>query len=250
MRDLGKAMCGRFSLTHKPEVLFDYFSADHPWKTVADIPPRFNIAPTQPILMVQSPDGIRQPLLVRWGFVPAWVKDPAQFTLIINARSETAHEKPSFKTAMRHRRTLVPASGFYEWKRFGKGQKSQPYWVRRRDGGVIAFGGLMETYADANGSEIDTGCIVTTAANESFAAIHHRLPLVIHPKDFDQWLDCRTREPRDVADLMRPVADDYFEAIPVGDAVNKVANAGPDIQHRVEPANPSPTPDDGQLSMF
>ncbi len=245
-------MCGRFALTHQLDELFPYNSEIVFGEFKRDMPPRYNIAPTQPIAMVSSPTKKLRVDLVRWGLVPSWVKDPKDFTLLTNARSETVLEKPSFKTAMRHRRTLVPASGFYEWRRFGKGQRSQPYWVRPRHGGIVTFGGLMETYCHANGSEIDTGCIITTDANEAFREIHHRLPLVIHLEDFDRWLDCRTQEPRDVLDLMQPVKEDYFEAIPVGDAVNKVANSGPEVQQRTEPTH-QPTvknADDDQLSMF
>lgn len=251
-------MCGRIGLDVPWEELFGYFQLVKPTNMVPEMPPRFNIAPTQPLLMVNtSINNQREASLVRWGLVPTWVKDPKEFTLLINARAETVMEKPSFKTAIRHRRTLVPASGFYEWQRFGKGQKSQPYWVRPKDGGIVAFGGLMETYSDPNGSEIDTGCVISTDTNESFAKIHHRLPLVIKPEDFDRWLDCRTQEPRDVADLMVPVDDDYFECIPISDAVNKVANTGAEIQTPIElPAGPrsiekpSKKKDDGQLSMF
>ena len=153
---------------------------------------------------------------------------------------------------MRHRRVLIPASGFYEWQRFGKGQKSQAYWVRPKQGGVMAFAGLMETWSDANGSEIDTACILTTQANASFSAIHHRLPVIVHPDSFDRWLDVRGSEPREVADLLAPVDDQYLEPIPVGDAVNKVSNSGPEIQTRVKEvrsANQKPENDD-QLSMF
>ncbi len=248
-------MCGRIGLDVPWEELFGYFQLVKPINMVPEMPPRFNIAPTQPLLMVNtSINNQREASLVRWGLVPAWVKDPKEFTLLINARAETVLEKPSFKTAVRHRRTLVPASGFYEWQRFGKGQKSQPYWVRPKNGGIVAFGGLMETYSDPNGSEIDTGCVISTDTNESFAKIHHRLPLVIKPEDFDRWLDCRTQEPRDIADLMVPVDNDYFECIPISDAVNKVSNTGADIQNPIElPAEPQPLKkkkDDGQLSMF
>lgn len=174
--------------------------------------------------------------------------------LLINARSETAAEKASFRAAMRHRRALIPASGFYEWKRFGPGQ-AQAYWVKPRDGGIVAFGGLMETWAEPGGSEMDTAAILTTPANERIAHIHHRMPVVIKPVDFDRWLDCIGNEPRDVAELMRPVEPDFFEAVPVSDAVNKVANSGPEIQERVEPmeepvAGVKPKPDDGQMSLF
>ncbi|MEM1318458.1 MAG: SOS response-associated peptidase, partial [Pseudomonadota bacterium] len=215
------------------------------------IVPRLNIAPTQPILMVgeMGPQG-RDALLVQWRFLPTWVEDPKEFPQIINARSETAMSKPSFRHAIRHRRTLIPVSGFYEWQRFGKGQPSQAYYVRPRHGGLMAFGGLMETWADASGTEVDTGCIMTTAANESFAPIHHRLPLVIQPQDFDRWLDCKTQEPRDVQDLLHPVQNDFFEAIPVGNAVNKVANESRDIQKPVEPLNEDSRQAEEQLSMF
>lgn len=246
-------MCGRFGLEVYWSELFDYFNLIHPKTLEPEMPPRYNIAPTQPILMIgNGEDGRRTGQLVRWGLVPQWVKDPKEFTLLINARAETAIEKPSFRTAMRHRRMIVPASGFYEWKRFGKGQKSQPYWVRPKGGGIVAFGALMETWSDATGSEVDTGCIISTDTNASFAEIHHRLPMVVHPKDFDRWLDCKTQEPSDVLDLMQPVNDDYFECIPISDAVNKVANTSPSIQNRVTPQERT-TPDtqaNAQMKLF
>ncbi len=228
-------------------------------------PARYNIAPTQPILVVISGDRQergsnlpdRRALLVRWGFTPAWVKDPKEFPLLINARAETAIGKASFRAAMRHRRILIPASGFYEWRRPSKesGETSQPYWIRPRDGGVIAFAGLMETWASADGSEVDTGAILTTAANKTMRSIHDRMPVVIKPEDFARWLDCKTQEPREVLDLMAPVQEDFFEAIPVSDRVNKVANMGLDLQEPVTveaPAKPSKKsdPGDGQLNLF
>lgn len=253
-------MCGRFALSLTPTDIETLFG-------VADVepfPPRYNIPPTEPIMMVirdhPRPPGSNLPenrvMLVRWGFIPAWAKDPRQLPLLINARSETAIEKATFRAAMRHRRTLVPASGFYEWKR-EDGEKAQPYWVRPRKGAFVAFAGLMETYADPGGSEIDTGAILTTASSGEIASIHDRAPVVIEPKDFARWLDCRNYEPRDVADLMRPAVPDFFEAIPVSDRVNKVANKGPDLQERVEIPNRNPAPkaekpsrDDDQMNLF
>lgn len=253
-------MCGRFTLTASPEevqALFGLLDLD-------GFPPRYNIAPTQPILLVVAgsprepgsnlPD--RRALLVRWGLIPSWAKNPKDLPLLINARSETAAEKNAFRAAMRHRRALVPASGFYEWKRDGK--KSTPYFIRPRGGGLVAFAGLMETYAEPGGSEIDTGAILTTAANADVAAIHDRMPVVIQPADYARWLDCRTQEPRDVADLMRPAEPDFFEAIPISDKVNKVANTGPEIQAPVAAGeapkaavSPDKTPKgDPQLKLF
>ncbi len=228
-------------------------------------PARYNIAPTQPILVVvagpPTEPGSNRPdrlaVLVRWGLIPSWVKDPKEFTLLINARSETAIEKASFRAAMRHRRILVPTSGFYEWHRPSKesGEKPQAYWIRPRKGGVVCFAGLMETYMSKDGAELDTGCILTVGANRTVGAIHDRMPVVIGPEDFTRWLDCRNGEPRDVADLMRPAQEDLFEAIPVSDLVNKVANVGPDLQMPVIPRTTTPKPaepkpGDGQMSLF
>ncbi|NLS03012.1 SOS response-associated peptidase [Rhizobium sp. P32RR-XVIII] len=253
-------MCGRYALTLTPEELKELLGL----LELEDFPARYNIAPTQPILVVVSgesqekgsnlPD--RRAVLVRWGFTPSWVKDPKEFPLLINARAETAVGKASFRAAMRHRRVLVPASGFYEWHRPSKerGESSQAYWIKPRRGGVVAFAGLMETWSSADGSEVDTGAILTTAANASIAPIHDRMPVVIKPEDFSRWLDCKTQEPRDVADLMKPAEEDFFEAIPVSDKVNKVANMGADLQMPVviekPPKPPGRKPGDGQLSLF
>ncbi len=259
-------MCGRFALTATPEELIELFGL----LESEDFPARFNIAPTQPIMVVVAGDRAapgsnlpeRKAVLVRWGFMPGWVKDPRDFPLLINARAESAIEKASFRAAMRHRRVLVPASGFYEWHRPPKGSRepSQAYWVRPRKGGIVAFAGLMETWSSADGSEVDTAAILTTAANASIRQIHDRMPVVIQPEDFTRWLDCKTQEPREVANLFAPVAEDYFETIPVSDKVNKVANTGPDIQDAVAPrivadAQPKGTskpdgPDSGQMSLF
>lgn len=228
-----------------------------------EFPPRFNIAPTQPVLAILNgpsrgpgsnlPE--RHALLVRWGLIPAWAKNPGDLPLLFNARSETAAEKASFKAALRHRRALVPATGFYEWRRDGS-RRSQPYYVRPRNGGVIAFAGLVETWLEPGGSEIDTGAILTTNATGEIARIHDRMPVVIHPEDFARWLDCRRNEPRDVADLLTPVDPDFFEAIPVSDKVNKVDNMGPEVQDPVDPeqqpAPPEPRkpPASTQMELF
>jgi putative SOS response-associated peptidase YedK len=230
-------MCGRFALTATPEEVEDLLGD----LDIDGFPPRYNIAPTQPILMVLAGAGPeaganrprRRALLVRWGLIPAWAKDPKDLPLLINARSETAADKASFRAAMRHRRALVPASGFYEWKREG-GKRSQPYWIRPKGGGILCFGGIMETWHSSDGSQIDTGAILTTPANAEIAAIHDRMPLVIRPQDMDRWLDCAAYRPADVSDLMRPVDPGLLEAVPVSTAVNRVANSGPEVQAPIE----------------
>ncbi|WP_234188536.1 SOS response-associated peptidase [Shinella sp. NM-101] len=257
-------MCGRYALLAKTDLAEAYFDLAE----LDDLPERYNIAPTQPILVVvagerQAPGSNlpeRRAMLVRWGFMPGWVKDPREFPLLINARAETAIGKASFKAAMRHRRILVPASGFFEWRRPAeKGAKAQAYFIRPRKGAIVAFAGLMETWSSADGSEVDTGAILTTAANSDISRIHDRMPVVIRPEDFSRWLDCKTQEPRDVADLMKPIDDGFFEAIPVSDRVNKVANMGPDILDPVEErAEEAPEknkgaeapPSSDQLSLF
>lgn len=235
-------MCGRFTLSATPHEVEELFALID----LETFPPRYNIAPTQPVLVVLSgpprdpgsnlPD--RQAALVRWGLIPSWAKNLADMPLLINARAETVLEKAAFKTAMRHRRVLVPTTGFYEWRRDGK--TKQAFFIRPKGGGLIAFAGLMETFSDPGGSEIDTAAILTTAANDGLADIHDRMPVVISREDFARWLDCRTQEPRDVLDLLKPAQPDFFEAIPVSDRVNKVANLGADLIDRVETAASRP----------
>lgn len=247
-------MCGRFSLTAEPDELEKLFDLTE----LGAFPPRYNIAPTQPILTVTINEaGSRGALLARWGLIPHWVKDPANFTLLINARSETASTKASFRTAMRHRRILIPASGFYEWHRpADKKLPKQAYWITPSKPGPIAFGGLLETWMGQDGTEIDTACILTTQSNAQIGNIHHRMPVVIKPDDFDRWLDCKTNEPRDVADLMYPVEDGFFKAVAVSDAVNKVSNSGPEVQRAASPSKSDQTKatrktsDGGQMDLF
>jgi putative SOS response-associated peptidase YedK len=217
-------MCGRYALTATPEeveALMGYLDAE-------SFPPRYNIAPTQPVAIVRLIHGERHFALARWGLVPSWVKDPKAFSLLFNARSEGAAEKPSFRAAMRYRRCLFPASGFYEWRR-GPGREKQPFWIRPKDGGLVAFAGLWETWSDRDGGEIDSACILTTAANRTIALIHDRMPVVIVPDDYDRWLDVGGYPPDAIADLLRPAPNELFEAVPVGKAVNSARNDNPSL---------------------
>ncbi len=222
-------MCGRFSLIASPQEVQAFLDLDD----IEPFPPRYNIAPTQPVLVIMMDgNGIRRGILVRWGLVPSWVKDPKAFCLLINARSETADTKASFRTAMRYRRVLIPASGYYEWHR--SENRKQPYWIMPGAGGLVGFAGLMETWIGPDGEEIDTGCILTAEAIGPIAKIHHRVPVVIDPADQDKWLDCRSQDAGEIKHLLRPPPVELFEAVAVSDKVNKVANAGPDIQEPVE----------------
>jgi putative SOS response-associated peptidase YedK len=223
-------MCGRYALTATPEelqALFGYLDGE-------PFPPRYNIAPTQPIAIVRHVGGARRFALVRWGLVPWWVEDPRKFSLLINARAESAADKPAFRDAMRYRRCLVPASGFYEWRR-GPGKQKQPFWVKPRRGGPIAFAGLWETWSDRDGGEIDSGCIITTAANATLAPIHDRMPVTIAAEDFECWL---TGESAAARELLRPAEPGLFEAIAVDSRVNKAENDDPGLIEPIAVADP------------
>jgi len=229
-------MCGRYVITSAPEAIRALFRY---WEQ-PDFPPRYNVAPTQPVPIVRLANGVRSFALVRWGFVPAWVKDPRNFTLLINARGESVSERAAFKNAMTRRRCLFPADGFYEWK--AGGEKSRPYFVRPRRGGPIAFAGLWEAWMGPNDEEVETACIVTTAANRTLAPIHDRMPAVIAPEAFDLWLNCANVDATTAAALIAPVPEDLFEAYEISTAVNRAANDSPDLIVPLGAPSPDPPP--------
>ncbi len=237
-------MCGRFAITLPPEAVRSFFA----YVEQPNFPPRYNIAPTQPVPVIrmernEAGEKHRHFVLVRWGFLPSFVKDPKDFPLIINARSETILEKPSFRNAIKRRRCIFIADAFYEWQRdtTGKGKNKRlsiPFLIRRGDGDPMAFAGLWETWSGPNGEEQDTACIVTTDANGAMSGIHDRMPVILERENFDLWLDNMDTELADAAALMRPAADDVLEVFEICDAVNRVANDGPEVQRPVgRPAN-------------
>jgi putative SOS response-associated peptidase YedK len=218
-------MCSRYSLTSPPEAVAKLFGAER----VEDFPPRYNIAPTQPVLIAVKPGEAAPELrLVRWGLIPSWVKDPREFSTLINARSETAAEKPSFRGSMRHRRCLVPCDGFYEWT--GRPGAKQPHLIRLKTHGLFAFAGLHEQWLGADGSEIETMAILTTSANADMAAIHDRMPVIIAPEDFGRWLDCRPGTADFVIDLLRPAPDGTLDILAVTPSLNNPRLEGPELQ--------------------
>jgi putative SOS response-associated peptidase YedK len=210
-------MCARYVITSPADAvraLFGY--GERP-----NFPPRYNVAPTQPIPVVRLVNGARSYALVRWGLLPAWVKDPKTFSLLVNARGESALDKPSFRNAMRRRRCLIPADGFYEWS---DGAPKRPYFVRPKSGAPMAFAGLGETWTGPNGEEVDTAAIVTTRANRALAAIHDRMPVIVAPEAFNLWLDCAAVDAKTAASLITPAADELLECYEVSSAVNRAAN--------------------------
>jgi len=167
-------------------------------------------------------NGVRHFRLMRWGLLPAWVKDPRKFTLLINARSETVLERPAFKNAMKRRRCLIPADGYYEWQA-SEGRK-RPHFVHRRDGTPIGLAGLAETWIGPNGEELDTVAIVTAPASADLAVLHDRVPVTIAPDDFDRWLDCSADDAETVMALLTAPAEGEFAWHEVSTRVNRTAN--------------------------
>ena len=253
-------MCGRFVITSPPAAVRQVFG----YTEQPNFPPRHNVAPTQPVPVVMIENGIRHFRLMRWGLLPAWVKDPRKFTLLINARSETVLEKPAFKYAMRRRRCLIPADGYYEWQ-VGEGRK-QPYFIHRRDGGPIGLAGLAETWTGPNGEELDTVAIVTAPASADLAVLHPRVPVTIRAGDFDRWLDCRTYDAVEVMALLAPPREGEFAWHAISTRVNHVANDDAQLilpispeqiaaeqlpAKKVAPKKPAAVDsDDGQGSLF
>lgn len=221
-------MCGRYAITATPEELrarFDYLETPN-------FPARYNVAPTQPVPVVHLQDGQRRFTLMRWGFLPGWVKDPKEFPLVINIRSETVREKASFRAAFLRRRALMPADGFYEWQKLGR--DSRAFLFRRPDRAVFAFPALHETWHSADGGEMDTVALINTTANGVISAIHERSPVILPKEHFDRWLDPAT-PPDEARALLRPPPEDLLEMVPIGRAVNKVANDGPELQEPLGP---------------
>lgn len=211
-------MCGRFVITSPPAALRQMFGyAEQP-----NFPPRHNVAPTQPIPVVIIENGGRHFRLMRWGLVPGWVKDSRDFALLINARAETVDEKPAFKNAMKRRRCLIPADGYYEWQ--AAGSRKRPYFIHRRDGLPLGLAGLAETWIGPNGEELDTVAIVTTAASDDLSSLHPRVPVTIAPADFERWLDCSAHDVEDAMALLKPPRQDEFAWHEISTRVNHVAN--------------------------
>jgi putative SOS response-associated peptidase YedK len=222
-------MCGRYAITSAPEAIRKLFG----YLEQPNFPPRYNVAPTQPIPIVRLEQGARKFALVRWGLIPGWVEDPKKFSLVINAREDGVLAKPAFRSAMRYRRCLVPADGFYEWQPAGQGPK-RPFYIRRKDGAPFAFAGLWEVWSGPNGEEMETAAIVTTDANRTLAPIHHRMPVILAPEAFDLWLDCKNVDADTAAALLVPAPDGLLEAYPISTAVNRVANDDASLIARVD----------------
>lgn len=213
-------MCGRFVLVALADVMNQVFDLRN---TQDPLPQRFNIAPTQQIGVItnERPDELAWH---RWGLVPGWAKDAKIGNRMINARSETAAEKPSFRAAFRRKRCLIPASGFFEWKRAGAAR--QPVYISLRERPLFAFAGLWEQWHSAEGDEVRSATILTTEANAFMDSIHQRMPVILAPEEHDAWLQPAAREAHQ--ELLRPCAPELMRAWPVSTYVNRAGNDSPE----------------------
>lgn len=218
-------MCSRFSLTSPSEAMIDLFGCR---PEGIEPPPRFNIAPTDPIHVVHVNErGERLCPLMRWGLIPSWVKNPMEFATLINARAETVTEKPSFRAAIRHRRCLIPADAFYEWT--GPQRARQPQRIALRSGELLALAGIWEAWLGADGSEMNSAAILTVAANADMAGIHDRMPLFLAPAHFDTWLDTSSGSAAAILPLLAPPNAGQLAARPVSRRLNNPRSDGPDL---------------------
>jgi putative SOS response-associated peptidase YedK len=194
-------MCGRYRLSRRKQIVEEYFDcvSDEP-----DWNPHYNIAPTQPIPVIrQNPkEPVRELSLMRWGLIPSWAKDSSGAARMINARSETASEKPAFRDALKSRRCLIPADGFYEWARTGKAK--QPYCFEVNDGELFAFAGLWDGWEDASGQWIKTCSILTTTPNAVTSPVHDRMPVILDQDSYDLWLDPGMNDVATASELLKP----------------------------------------------
>jgi putative SOS response-associated peptidase YedK len=216
-------MCGRYKLVRLAE-----FTKLYPWILPfdGDVPQRYNIAPTQAVAVVPN---LAQPKIdyYQWGLIPSWAKDPKVGNRMINARAESLAEKASFRTALRRRRCLIPADGFYEWKVNHDGRAKTPMHVRLKGGRPFAFAGLWETWHDPGGSVVPSCVIITTSPNALMKGIHDRMPAIVREDQYRDWLNPKETDAEEFLRLLAPYPSEEMEALPVSRAVNNPRNEGP-----------------------
>lgn len=224
-------MCGRYRLSRRKQIIKEQFETQ-PWDD--DWSPRYNIAPTQSVPVVrQNPkEPVRQISLMKWGLIPNWAKDTSGAAKMINARSETAATKPAFRDPLRFRRCLIPADGFYEWKR--NGGSKQPYCFEVNDGGLFAFAGLWDGWKNAEGQWVRTCSILTTIPNTLTSAVHDRMPVLLDRESYDLWLDPSMTSVQVVSELLKPFDAQSMRCYPVSTRVNRVKNDDEECSRPVE----------------
>lgn len=221
-------MCGRFTLTQSAKGLAEHFLLDEEFPLV----PGYNIAPTQPVPVIRAGKTTKREFdYLYWGLIPSWSKDPTIGARMINARSETVAEKPSFRTAFKRRRCLIAADGFYEWQQSSPkktGAKKQPFYFQLQEHQPFGFAGLWEYWHSPDGGEIESCVILTTAANEQMQPIHDRMPVILSPDDYDLWLDPAVQSPDRLFPLLSPYPAEQMRHYPVSTQVNNPGHDSPD----------------------
>lgn len=213
-------MCGRFTLTVDPANLQEAFAG---FTFLPKFAPRFNIAPSQPILAIPNDGKLAADFFV-WGLIPSWAKDPSIGARLINARAETLAEKPSFRGCFKYKRCLILADGFYEWKTIPGSKTKIPHYIFLKSRAPFAFAGLWDEWHSPDGGFLRSAAIITTAPNELMAPIHNRMPVILRPADYAQWLDASPRAPADLLPLLQPFPADEMSAYPVSTLVNSPSN--------------------------
>jgi putative SOS response-associated peptidase YedK len=224
-------MCGRYRVSRRKQIVEEYFEAvprEEEWA------PRYNIAPTQPVPVVrQNPtEPVRELSLLRWGLIPSWAKDSSGAANMINARSETAAMKPAFRDALKSRRCMIPADGFYEWKKTGP--VKQPYCFEVDGGRLFAFAGIWDRWKDKSGKTVETCSILTTTSNAVTSVVHDRMPVILDPDSYDLWLDPGMRDLSAVSDLLKPCDARLMRRYPISTRINYVANDDEECSAPVE----------------
>ena len=215
-------MCGRFTLSANPHAVAALCNLPD----IPELVARYNVSPSQRVAAVRQSDGSRSLTMLKWGLIPSWSKDPKIAFSLINARGETAATKPAFRSAFKRRRCLIPADGFYEWKKEGK--LKLPYHFRMADASPFAFAGLWESWSPPDGDAVETCTIVTTESNDHVKPFHDRMPVILKSESFDRWLDPLYDRTETLSTMLAPYPSGEMTAVPVSTRVNSPQNEGPE----------------------
>jgi len=224
-------MCGRYRLSRRKQIIEEYFDC-YPWAD--DWSPRFNIAPTQsvPVIQQHPTEPVRQISSMRWGLIPNWARDASIASGTINAKSETAATKPAFRDPLKFRRCLIPADGFYEWKKMGASK--QPFCFELINGKLFAFAGIWDGWKNADGQWIKTCSILTTIPNAVTSAVHDRMPVILDPDSYDVWLDPGMQDVAALSEFLTPYDARLMRCYPVSSRVNHAGNDDEECSRPVE----------------
>ena len=221
-------MCGRYKLSRRKQVVEEYFERA---SEEEDFSPRYNIAPTQPVATIRTAGSSRILSMMRWGLVPSWASDISIGSRLINGRSETVLEKPAFRDSFRTRRCLIPADGFYEWKKSGK--EKQPFHFGMKDSSLFAFAGVWDRWKSPGGQILESCSILTTSANELLDGLHDRMPVILPPRHYHTWLAAKAEEADRLAELLVPFDASFMNRYPVSSLVNKPQNEMPECAQEI-----------------